>query len=487
MLQLNVYFSKLLNVPLTQVNVFICLLLNLPMGILYRTALSPLRVSAVTRQCVGLTWGLAVTWMCIGSDLLILLGVCALCYALMWVVDSKIVHKVVFAVALGILSASQIYRMYHQYGDNPFDYTGRLMIMFQKLTYVAFSLHDGCGREDKNLTQSQKKEKITDIPSFLEYLAYMFHYNMVLVGPTCTLREYRDFITGQSLRQPITGCETAAGKRFLVAMAIVLGFIVGSPSFPVKRNVDAEFIASSSLLYRIFYAWLSCFILRLKYYFVFTIGEVGVIISGQGFNGYDVRGRPRHDAIRYVNILKVECGTSLKDATENWNITTGRWLRSVVYDRVPLHKQALTFMTSLIWHGFYPGYFAAAAFAYLYLVTGKAVRRHFGHVYEGLNVPAYVTLLALNIAVCCLMNTHYCAPFVLLRFDFCCRYYRSVLFFGEIMCLSTLLLVSITGKKTKRDEWTDGKLNHKFEKHDNNGFNNNMRLKHRASRHKENS
>ncbi|EDO46261.1 predicted protein [Nematostella vectensis] len=379
----------------------------------------------------------------------------------------------------------------------------RLMIMFQKLTYVAFSLHDGCGREDKNLTQSQKKEKITDIPSFLEYLAYMFHYNMVLVGPTCTLREYRDFITGQSLRQPITGCETAAGKRFLVAMAIVLGFIVGSPSFPVKRNVgesgmkrifslnimpgglyekgggqDAEFIASSSLLYRIFYAWLSCFILRLKYYFVFTIGEVGVIISGQGFNGYDVRGRPRHDAIRYVNILKVETDGQARGWID---------LACVVYDRVPLHKQALTFMTSLIWHGFYPGYFAAAAFAYLYLVTGKAVRRHFGHVYEGLNVPAYVTLLALNIAVCCLMNTHYCAPFVLLRFDFCCRYYRSVLFFGEIMCLSTLLLVSITGKKTKRDEWTDGKLNHKFEKHDNNGFNNNMRLKHRASRHKENS
>ncbi|KAJ8893811.1 hypothetical protein PR048_006412 [Dryococelus australis] len=62
----------------------------------------------------------------------------------------------VLAVALVYLSCIHIYRQIYDYGSYTLDITGPLMVITQKVTSLAFSLHDGLTRQDNELTDSQK-------------------------------------------------------------------------------------------------------------------------------------------------------------------------------------------------------------------------------------------------------------------------------------------------------------------------------------------
>jgi hypothetical protein len=92
-------------------------------------------------------------------------------------------------------------------------------------------------------------------------------------------------------------------------------------------------------------------------------------MSGIGFSKYE-NGKAVWDRATNVRILPLEFGQSLRDVTENWNIRTDKWLKHCicynflfsaynidVYSRVKSNGVALTFLTSAIWHGFYPGYY----------------------------------------------------------------------------------------------------------------------------------
>lgn len=86
------------------------------------------------------------------------------------------------------------------------------MINTQKLTALAFAFFDGHRskqraklrrpEDDKNqsaLSDDQEKQKITDIPSPIEFLSYIFYFHGICVGPLCFYKDYIDFIEGQNL------------------------------------------------------------------------------------------------------------------------------------------------------------------------------------------------------------------------------------------------------------------------------------------------
>ncbi len=45
--------------------------------------------------------------------------------------------------AMGCMSAAHLYRMMTDYGGWSLDFTGPLMLIVQKVTLVAYALHDG--------------------------------------------------------------------------------------------------------------------------------------------------------------------------------------------------------------------------------------------------------------------------------------------------------------------------------------------------------
>ena len=84
------------------------------------------------------------------------------------------------------------------------------MVLVQKVTTVAFGLHDGAYRakriaaeqssEDK-LTEDQKFHSIAEVPSLLEYSAYVFNFQTVICGPLVFYADFVEFVDGGKLRK----------------------------------------------------------------------------------------------------------------------------------------------------------------------------------------------------------------------------------------------------------------------------------------------
>lgn len=442
------FVAKALSTPVEQIQFVFCMLLCFPLGSVYRTTLHPKRVSANTRLAMTILWGLFLGWICLGSEMIILILVCALCYGFTVSVNPKKVHKVVIVVSLIWLSVGQIARMILYYGINRFDYSGRLMIMFQKVTYLAFSLHDGLGRREVELSKDQKEQRIKRIPSLLEYFGYMFHHSTLLAGPVCTFNDFMDFIEGRDIASA-TDQETkkepsptnAVVTKLASSLLCLVLFCILSKIFPFHLTADSSFIANSSFLWRMAFAFLAMFTTRFKYYFAWIIADAVNNACGLGFNGYDSSGRELWNKMTNVYPVDLEISTNFKDLLNNWNITTNLWLKRIVYQRVSHHRTYFTLAVSAIWHGFYPGYLLALLVSILLIVADRKVR-HACDDLRGRTSPLINSLLQfLQWMACNPLCASYClAAFVLLRFDLSMNFYRSTYFIGHILLITTLII-----------------------------------------------
>lgn len=77
--------------------------------------------------------------------------------------------------------------------------SGPLMIITQKVTSLAFCIHDGIARAESDLSKSQKNYAIKKIPSALEYFGYALQFPTLMAGPLLFYKDYMDFIDGKNL------------------------------------------------------------------------------------------------------------------------------------------------------------------------------------------------------------------------------------------------------------------------------------------------
>lgn len=61
-------------------------------------------------------------------------------------------------------------------------------------------MHAGKTKKDSQLNRDQREQKLTSTPGLLEYFSYMFTFQFVFVGPSCTFKEYKAFMDGSNLR-----------------------------------------------------------------------------------------------------------------------------------------------------------------------------------------------------------------------------------------------------------------------------------------------
>ncbi|KAH9496189.1 Lysophospholipid acyltransferase 2 [Bulinus truncatus] len=69
-------------------------------------------------------------------------------------------HVLVFVFSMGYLSVCHIYRQVYDYGGYTLDITGPLMIQTQKLTSLAFALHDGRYKQEGDLSVDQNSQAV---------------------------------------------------------------------------------------------------------------------------------------------------------------------------------------------------------------------------------------------------------------------------------------------------------------------------------------
>ncbi|KAF3691708.1 Lysophospholipid acyltransferase 1 [Channa argus] len=459
--------SEYTGFPLDQVNFLACQLFALVAAFWFRLYLTPSHANPLVKHAVAALLGIAFLIFCFGWYSAHILSVVVVCYLIMIKADVNNVHKYSMATAMGYLTVCQVSRVFiFNYGILSTDFSGPLMIVTQKITTLAFQIHDGMCKNSEQLTPEQKLLAVTVRPSFIEYLSYNLNFLSVLVGPCSDYRDYIDFIEGRHisrrLKQHSGRCNGQNGynkklalsplnavcRKLLVCCGCMLFFLIVTRSLPIKYNVDPQFVKHAPFLTRLTYAFFSIQAARPKFYFAWTLADAVNNAAGYGFSGIDENGMPSWDLICNLNILGIETATSFKTFIDNWNIRTGIWLKTVCYERAPKHRLALTFLLSALWHGVYPGYYFTFITAIPITMAARAIRRSVRHYFlgcRGLKL-AYdiLTWAATQLAIC-----YTVMPFLLLAVDSTLVYYRSMYF--HMHFISILAAIALHRKHKPRE------------------------------------
>ncbi|XP_058434331.1 lysophospholipid acyltransferase 2 isoform X2 [Marmota monax] len=423
--------SNAVQLPIDQVNFVVCQLFALLAAIWFRTYLHSSKTSSFIRHIVATLLGLYLALFCFGW------------YALHFLVQSGISYCIM--IIIGVESM-----------HNP------MMIITQKITSLAYEIHDGMVRKDEELTPSQRGLAVRRMPSLLEYVSYNCNFMGILAGPLCSYKDYITFIEGRSYHMTQSGengkeevqyertepspNESVVQKLLVCGLSLFVHLTI-SNMLPVEYNIDERFQATASWPTKITYLYMSLLAARPKYYFAWTLADAINNAAGFGFRGYDRNGAAHWDLISNLRIQQIEMSTSFKMFLDNWNIQTALWLKRVCYERASISPTIQTFFLSAIWHGVYPGYYLTFLTGVLMTLAARAMRNNFRHYF--LKTPQLklfydiITWAVTQIAI-----SYTVVPFVLLSIKPSFTFYSSWYYCLHVCSILVLWLLPV--KKTQR-------------------------------------
>ncbi|XP_026085406.1 membrane-bound O-acyltransferase domain-containing protein 2-like [Carassius auratus] len=459
--------SKMIHLPLDQVNFVVCQFFALVTAFWFRLYLHPSKTSPFIRHVVATLLGLYLALFCFGWYALHFLVQSGLAYGVMIFTGVEHMHKYCFVVTLGYLTFCQVTRAYvFDYGMYSADFTGPMMVITQKITSLAFEIHDGLMKREEHLKPSQKYLAVRKMPSLLEYLSYNCNFMGILAGPTCSYNDYIAFIEGRwyepkhlesngkengKFKQSDPSPKRDVIQKVCTCALSLMVYLVIYTIFPTDRVIDDTFMASNPFYIQVLYLYISMLALRPKYYFVWTLADAINNAAGFGFNGYNADGTPKWDRISNLRILDIEFATSFKMFLDNWNIQTALWLKRVCYERCPYNPTAATFLLSAIWHGVYPGYYLTFITGIVVTMAARAVRHNVRQHFLGSAslklIYDVITWFCTQLAVCYIV-----VPFVLLAVGPSLKFYSSWYCYIHLICLLLVLVLPVKSRRTKQQE-----------------------------------
>ncbi|PRP85851.1 membrane bound O-acyl transferase family protein [Planoprotostelium fungivorum] len=438
-------------VPIQELRIFLCLLSAFPISFGFRHLPHNPTVKHVLGGIIGFWYGLYV----FGDVIYHSTFSAMVAYLIMCAMDAKkgMMHKAVFIWSMLYLSVGQAWRVYlHFYSEElQTDFSGAQMLITIKLTTLAFDYYDGTRLllGDEKLTPHQKKMNVVSFPSFIEFWGYIYHYNGFMAGPIFNFKEYREY-TNMQMFQSVGGVipqnYSRAWRRLFDSLFLVI-FVVLSQVIPVTFMSTPEW-DNLNFFYRYGYMWLSTSLTRTPYYFAWVSSEAACIMSGYAFSGKDEKGNNTWERAQAVHILDFELAQNFREASESWNIRTDRWLKHYVYERVRSNGVFLTFLTSSVWHGFFPGYYLSFMSCAPTIIAMRIIRRNLRSKFmreDGTPLPSkkyYDMVCFLGTTV--VMNFYFCT-FKLAQLDYSLHVWTSLYFCGHILTLSALLLALVVG------------------------------------------
>ncbi|XP_023388016.1 lysophospholipid acyltransferase 1 isoform X2 [Pteropus alecto] len=448
----------MLQLQTRQVNFVACQLVALFAAFWFRIYLSPGKTSPEARHAFATIFGIYFVIFCFGWYSVHLFVLVLMCYGIMVTASISNIHRYSFFVAMGYLTICHISRIYiFHYGILTTDFSGPLMIVTQKITTLAFQIHDGLGQRAEDLSAEQHRLAVKVKPSFLEYLSYLLNFMSVIAGPCNNFKDYIAFIEGRhthmkllevnwkqkdfhSLPEPSpTG---AVIRKLCMTLVSLLLFLTLTKTFPVTCLVDDWFVHKANFPTRLCYLYVVMQASKPKYYFAWTLADAVNNAAGFGFSGVDKNGNFCWDLLSNLNIWKIETATSFKMYLENWNIQTATWLKRVCYERVPWYPTVLTFILSALWHGVYPGYYFTFLTGTLVTLAARTVRNNYRHYFLSSKALKFVYDLV-TWAVTQLAVSYTVAPFVMLAVEPTISLYKSMYFYLHIVSLLIILFLPV--------------------------------------------
>jgi lysophospholipid acyltransferase 1/2 len=464
-----IWLADLCGLSVDLINFLISQLLALFLASLFRSFLHPSKVSSGIRHAYGLSVGLCLGYFCFGKQAIHLAGLPALCYVVLRTQNPQIVQRIILVVSMLYLSYVHLHRLYYDYGSSSLDITGPLMIITQKVTSLAFSIHDGVSRDERELSKSQQFHAVRKLPSALEYFSFLLHFQGLMAGPLVFYKDYIEFIEGyqilkhtpssnSNLNKNLNGTRItiepsptkAVVKKVIGCLICAFVFMKFSTIYPIESLKDNDFSANTSFLYKFWFIMTSTTIVRFKYYHAWLLADAICNNSGLGFNGYDKDGNAKWDLISNINVVSFELATNFRDAINNWNLGTNRWLRNVVYERVPKkYGTVLTFGLSALWHGFYPGYYITFACGALGVTSARTARALFRYRFQDTAFKRRTYDIITILATRAFMG-YTTFPFVLLEFQASLQLYLNVYMCLHLVSLITLFVLPNVLRNEKR-------------------------------------
>lgn len=449
--------------PVDQFNFLCCQLAALILTYPFRHLLHPAKVGASVRHLVSTSIGLFLAYFCFGYQVVHLFFLSSVSYACMRFTHPSVSQRVVLVFALSYLSIVHVYRMYYDYGGYTLDITGPLMIMAQKVTALAYSIHDGTVADDK-LSSDQREQRCVRIPSILEFYSYMFYFHGIMVGPLCFYADYKRFVEGRNYKRDastglwsdrITPPEESPSPLFPFMQKLVYTclcayiMMVLIPDQGTDMLIDPEWIANHGFFFRLWTMVKNVGWIRGRYYFAWVLADLINNCAGLGYSGTDPKtGREKWSLCKNVDIRRLEMATSLKVNVESWNKLTALWLRRIIYDRVPssVNLYAVYFVSAL-WHGFYPGYYVTFFSVAFLTLAARKVRRNIRPYFQ--STPQLAFVYDAITWICTRLACPYlAAPFVFLSLRNTWTFYSSYFFFLHVGS-AALILILPEGKSSR--------------------------------------
>ncbi|KAF2666381.1 MBOAT family protein [Microthyrium microscopicum] len=304
---------------------------------------------------------------------------------------------VAFIALMGHMSISHIYRQIKN-DPNGVDITGAQMVLVMKLTSFCWNVHDG-RLKDEDLSDFQKERAIKAMPDLLDFFGYVFFFPSLMAGPAFDYVEYTKYISTAMFDLP-PGVDPAkapprrkqrriprSGTPAMIKMAVglfwILLYLQMSPIYTTDLLLSDEFL-TYPFIRRVWNLHLFGFAARTKYYGVWALTEGACILSGIGYSGFNVKtGHANWDRVVNVKPLEIETAQNTRAYIGAWNINTNNWLRNYIFLRVTpkgrkpgFRATMATFVTSAMWHGFYPGYYMTFVLASFVQNVAKNGRRY---------------------------------------------------------------------------------------------------------------
>ncbi|CAM6051897.1 unnamed protein product [Sphagnum compactum] len=366
---------------------------------------------------------------------------------------------ITFFIAFAFLIACHMLMMSGDAWKNGgIDSTGALMVLTLKVISAAVCYQDGRPEKQDDLRESQKKNQIRDLPSPITFLGYCLNCGTHLAGPVYEIKDYIDWAENRGLWDPRADQSPplpykAAGLAMIQALICMTIYLYLLPRVPLSKFSSPEY-QKWGLVDRLGFMYISGFTARWKYYFIWSISQVAMIISGLGFSGWCTTASsseptPDWTRAKNVDIVKVELAKSGVELPMYWNISVSTWLRHYVYERlVPKGGKAgfaqllSTQVTSAVWHGLYFGYFLYFIHSALMIAGSRVLYR-----WQSAIPPSFVWARRLghliNGLFTALVNNYACIGFLLLSRRDTLDAYSSVYYLGTVVPAAIILFGSL--------------------------------------------
>ncbi|KAG5513198.1 hypothetical protein PMAC_001568 [Pneumocystis sp. 'macacae'] len=387
----NVLLQKT-NIPIHHLKLLEYLIFSYPLADILRNI--PIRMSFVRNIfsiiSISLIFLVVIFDLWYGVQTVLISTTCA--YIIVQYVKGPYMPYVAFVFLIGHLSInSHFYRQYLN-TDERVDVTCVHMVLCIKLSAFAWNIYDG---QQEESVRSQKEYALKRLPSLLDFLGYVFFFPSFFVGPSFDLVDYHRWLTNgvavsvskennpdEFQKRLIWKDRYYSMKKLFSGLFYLYAFQWMSLHYSTTFVYQDNFFQMTHIR-RFLYLYLLAFTHRLKYYGIWKLAEGACVLSGLGNSIRDSDGNITQYFFENINLYEFETAQSTKQLLDSWNKGTNRWLKYYVYLRIASHNKKrnivgsiVTFMTSALWHGFYPGYYLSFMTGAFAQILGRYLRKY---------------------------------------------------------------------------------------------------------------